>query len=142
MLTEEITADQIARIFSLVRQGKSGVWETTTLYIERLGFHFEQIRLRLANELLDSDSKYVANLVTAIGEFYEREQLTDILNRLLKSRSKKVKERTLDKILGLRLSEMKDDLIKLKETEDKNEILDHLDFIIKHIDTPKGDLIV
>lgn len=142
VLAKEINPDQVERIFNLVRHGKSGVWETATTAIEKLGFHFELIKSRLLTELTDSDPRYVANLVTAIGEFYERGQLTETLKGLLENKNKKVKERTLNRIFELRLSELKDELMKLKKTENKKEVIDQIDFTIKYVDTPKGNLII
>src|SRR5690349_21017155 len=64
VVTKEVNADQVARLFDLVRLGKDGVWQPATTTIERLAYHFDQVRNRLSTDLSDSDSKYLSRLVT------------------------------------------------------------------------------
>ena len=35
---------------------------------------------------------------------------------------------------------MKDDLVQMRDTENNNGTIDQIDFTLKYIDTPKGDL--
>ena len=138
----EINVDQVDRFFNLIRQGQSGVWEASTLAIERLAYHFEPVKTRLLTELVDSDSKYVANLVTSIGEFFDKDELKKLFTNLLKHKNTKVKERTLNKIFELRFSGIKDDLERLKEIETNKGTIDQIEFTLKYVDTPKGNLTI
>ena len=138
----EINFDQVERFFNLIRHGKSGVWETATLAIERLAYHFELAKVRLSKDLADNDSKYVANLVTSIGEFYSKEELNTLFRNLLKHKSAKVKERTLNKIFELRFAEIKGDLERLKQSETNKRTIEQIEFTLKFVDTPKGNLTI
>lgn len=136
---KQITDDQIQRIFDLVRNGKSGVWETVTIELERLAFHFDEIKYKLKTELKDKESDYVSRLITTINVSFDRDEIRKISSELMEHKSKKVRECLLTKIFDLRLIDLKADLLKQKKKE-KTKLRDQIDFVINNIDQPKGTL--
>ncbi|MFD2245587.1 hypothetical protein [Pontibacter ruber] len=131
--TKAISPEQLASLEEAVVNGASGVWEQAATKLERLSYHFNEAKKKIYDLIERGNPKTVDRALTMLGAAFTEDEQVEVLEKVLSSKSSKVRNRAAAVAYFLRNKHLVPVLLERKNVETNTEVSEAINLALEQI---------